>query len=327
MKLDIDLLKSFISGSRFDNRKTNILGNCPWCGFGEFGISTNDGHPFQCFRASKCGESGNIFKLLKKLDRLDLLNIVDKIDYSEKLENIISKKLESNEINIDIRTITPPLGFKRITHHPYLEQRGFIDYEKYIVGTTKLDSKLRDYVIFMIQDGGELKGFVSRSTHSKEYVNKYNESHDKKIHRYNNSTDTEFEKLLAGYDEITNSTNTIILVEGLFKKINIDKLLDLDSQEEIKCCVTFGAKISIEQIFKLQLKGIERIILMFDPDVINKIKKHSMELMREFETVQIGFHKSKSPDEFDINDLSEVLDNLQSPLNFFVKKVQVLNLK
>ena len=327
MKLDRDILKSLVVSSYFDHGKKNIMGKCPWCNFTEWGISVEEGHQFNCFRASKCGESGNIFKFLKKIGRLDLINVSEKIDYSQKLENIIIKKLENENLDLIVPTITLPIGFKRIQNHPYLDERNFTEYEKYKVGMTNLDYKFKNYVIFQIEEEGKLKGYVSRSIHSKEYIEKWNNSHDKKIQRYSNSVNVDFAKLLRGYDEITSNTKTVILVEGLFKKINIDRLLELDKQEEIKCCVTFGAKISEEQVLKLQLKGIESVILMFDPDVINKIKKHSLQLTSEFESIQIGFNKDKSPDDFNLEDLTNVLDNLESPLNFYVKKVQILKLK
>ena len=326
MKLDRELLRSLLVNPQLDHGGDDLIANCPYCGGREWGISLKDGHRFNCYRKSACGETGNIFKLLKKVGRLDLLRSrTPDIILSDRLENIIAKKLDT-DLDLNTSTITPPMGFKRIYNHKYLEARGFSDYEKYKVGVTRLDSKLRNYIIFLIEEAGELKGYVARSTYTKEQTIEWNKTREKKLLRYNNST-SDFAKLLGGYDELTSNTKTVILVEGLFKKINIDKLLALDEQEEVKCCVTFGAKISEEQILKLQLKGVESIIIMFDPDVINKIKKHAIELMMEFETVRVALHHSKSPDDFNEEDALETLGTLQSPINFYVNKVQVLNLK
>lgn len=335
MKLSETVLRSLLENVTLSYGKQDLYSKCPYCGYQEFGISLKDNHVFNCFRKKSCGETGNIFKLLKKLDRLDLLgnNGIPLIKYDQRLENIIEQKIEEQKLDLHIDTITPPVGFKRIYSNFYLENRNFDSFEKYEVGTTKLDRKLKDHVITLIRDGGEIKGYIARIALDKKALKETEDKLGKKIPRYRNST-TDFTKLLVGYDEINENTDTVILVEGLFGKENVDRLLKLDEQDKIKCCSTSGAKISPEQVFKLQLKGIKHIILFFDIDVINKIKHYTIEYLNEFETVKIIYSKykdeegnDKDPADLSEEEMMEVYNNKIDPIKFYFDKVQVLKLK
>lgn len=318
-----------------DYKKENIYARCPFCDHSEWGVSLKDNHPWNCFRKSKCGASGGVYKLLKKLNRLDLIgnNGIQPIKYDERLENIIERKIEERQFDLNMKTITPPLGWKRVYSNYYLENRGFESFDKYEVGVSKLDRKLKDHVITLIREAGEIKAYIARLALNKVEIKTLEDKVGRKVARYKNS-ETDFSQLLVGYDEITIKTNTIILVEGLYGKDNVDKIMKLDEQEEVKCCSTSGAKISSTQIFKLQLKGIKNIIVFFDVDVINKIKKHTLDLLNEFESVNIAFSQYKDKDGYDKDpaDLTEeemfqVFENLTDPIKFNFDKVQVLNLK
>lgn len=329
MKLSIEVLKTLIEDSSLDYRKKNVIGKCPYCGGNEFGISLTDNHRFGCFRKSKCGETGNIFKLLKKLGRLELISKPENVTITSSiyLEDIINKKSESLYILPEIK---PPLGFRKITSHPYLDKRGFTkeDYEFYEIGMTKLDSKLADRVIFLIRQKSKLVGTVARTIKSKEEIEEIEQKTGKKYPRYKNSS-TDFESLLLGYDECNSNTDTVILVEGLMGKRNVDEKLQLRLQDEVKCLCTFGAKISETQFLLLHLAGISNIILFYDPDVIQYIKKYSATLLDEFENVKIALisQSDKDPADLTAEEMGEVFDRLQSVLNFQLNVVQILNLR
>lgn len=329
MQLPVEVLKSLIENSSLDYRKKNVVGKCPWCGGEEWGISVGENHRFGCYRRSKCGETGNIFKLLKKLNRLDLLRDPDNVTISSStyLENIFET---TERILSELPEIQPPIGFRRVKSHPYLIDRGFTDedFTTYEIGITKLDSKLKDYVIFLIRQKGRLVAYVARFTKSKEEIKQIEESTGKRILRYKNSS-TDFESLLLGYDEITKNTKTVILVEGLFGKRNIDEKLQLHIQEQIKCLCTFGAKISDTQLLLLHLVGINDIILLYDPDVVQYIKKYSARLSDEYESVRVGLitQEDKDPADLSEEEVVQVLSELKDVLNFQINTVQILNLK
>lgn len=329
MKLSIETLKSLIENSSLDYRKKNIVGKCPWCQGSEFGISLEDNHRFGCFRKSSCGEVGNIFKLLKKLNRTDLFTQSDNVQITSKsyLEDEIGYKQASLQ---ELPEIKLPIGFRKTINHPYLIERGFksVDFEYYQPGTTILDYKLKDYIIFPIKQKNKLVGYVARYTKSKEEIKEIEKTTGKRVSRYKNSI-TDFESLLLGIDECTAATDCVILVEGLMGKRNVDEQLQLSYQSGTKCLCTFGAKISQSQILLLHQHGIRNIILMYDPDVVGQIKKYSAQLADEFDSVKVAFitQQDKDPADLSQDEILEVLSNMKDVIDFQLNVVQVLKLK
>lgn len=322
MKLSIEKLKELLPDAKLDGRGKNLKAKCPNCGENEFGISLNDNHPFGCYRKAKCGFYGNIFTLAKFLNRLDILRLEGNVGNIEKLN---TKLLQSKpeEINLELPEIKFPLGFKRTFNDEYLNERGFKEYKKYKVGRTSLDPKLKsNYIIIGIKEENKLKGYIARHIWSKKKIDEQNKLRKKKglpqILRYRNS-ETDFSKLLMGYDEIKEgTTKTIIAVEGVFDKFNIDKVLNLHKQDEIKCNCTFKCAVSFEQIVKWKLKGIENIILFYDPDVIKSINKAATDLQLYF-NVLIAFNNINSNDAGDITESEAkiIFNNLKSVSQFF----------
>jgi DNA primase len=326
LKLSIDKLKELLPDAVLDRRGKNLLAKCPQCNADEFGISIEENHLFGCYRMKKCGFTGNIFTLAKFLKRTDILSLEGGFTGKvEKLENKILKK----EIPLDLTlpTAKMPMGWIRSKKDEYLDSRGFTEYERYKVGRTLIDPRYKkNYIITAIEDEGEIKGYIGRHIWSKKRIDEENELRKEQgIHpilRYRNS-DTDFSKLLFGYDEIiTNETKTIIAVEGIFDKWNIDKILKLHNQKEVKCNATFKCAITKEQILKWQLKGIETIILFYDPDVLRQINKTAFELEIYF-NVFIAFNEIGDKDAGDMNekDIVPVVNNLKKPTDFFINKI------
>lgn len=315
MKLSIDVLKSLIINSFVDRDKSNIYGDCPFCGGSEFGISTKENHLFGCFRKKKCGVTGNIFTLLKKIGRQDLFQ-QEVVRLQDKLEFELTGEKYSENIDYDLNlpTIRPPLGFRRIFENSYLQERGFDSFHKYEVGITTIERSYKDRVIFLIRENGEVKGFLGRGVRN-----------DVKPKYKNSSSD--FAKLLLGIEEVDEETSILILVEGLLDKENVDKQLKLDEQSEIKCCCTFGAKISIFQILKMKMCGIKNIILFYENDVIGKIQNYAFGLEQEFEKVSIVLPpQDKDPGSMNLEELQQSLRSPFTPIDFFRKKIHIINL-
>ena len=335
MKLGVEKLKELIVNGRLDHRGRNVIGNCPKCGGDEFGISIEDNHRFGCYRKKKCGWSGNIFSLLKFLGKLHEYLEEGEV-YSRTQDKLINRLIvDEKDIDLSLETITPPIGWKRVYSNEYLLGRGFTesDFHKHIVGTTILDPKLRNnYIIFLEFEGVDLKAWVARHIWDKTRIESENIVRKQqglpKIQRYRNS-ETDFSKLLGGYNDLTDSTETVILVEGKFDLISVNRLLGLDSQEEVKCCCTWKCHVSDEQIYKLQqFKNVKNIILLYDPDVTDEIKKVIVTLEDKFPNIEIGFSENgKDPGDMSINDLEHVLSNLYQPEEFLVKKIQKRNLQ
>lgn len=331
MQLTIDELKKLIgSDARLDTRKKNLYGNCPKCGENEFGISLSDNHRFGCFRKKQCGFNGNIFTLLLFLGK-SVYEVKPGFTPRAKLENKLSI-YDTETLNLNIEDCKLPMGFKRIVDNEYLNGRGFTkqDYDKYKPGTS-VDPRLKDYVIFPIEQGGSNKAYVARSNKTKEEIEQINILRElkgikEKVKRYINSS-SDFSKILLGIDEFTENTTTALIVEGLFDKKNTDDKLNLASQEEVKCVCTWKCHVSPEQIYLLQQAGIDTVILLYDPDVIAEIKKVGFELENYF-NVWIAFN----PNGLDPGDMTEemfhnVLDDLKTPSQFNVDKMPVRKLQ
>lgn len=331
MKLTIDKLLELLPDFRLDHRGKNLTGPCPACGYAEFGISIEEGHRFGCYRKVKCGFTGNIYTLLKYLGKYDFIVAERASKLIGKIEN---KQLISN-IDLTVANVPKPLGWRRIYDSPYLRGRGFSlqDFENYEVGSTLLDPRLKnDYVIFTVKENDEVKGWVARYVKSKEEIDAINKRYEragvvKKVRRFINSF-SDFAKLAYGIDEIKpGATKTIIAVEGIMDKIGIDRLLNLHSQDYMKCNATFKCNVSDEQIAKWQIRGIENIILLYDPDVIKTIKAN-IKRLEQFFNVLVGYSISgRDPGDMIDSDIEYVMEHLEDPIQFHVNKLEVPKLK
>lgn len=291
------------------NRRGQYICDCPFCGKEKhFYISRQT----QLWDCKKCGEYGSIYKLLKQLDKTYLLggSTVEIRDTIQSLRNIVAESIEEDEVTLkELPVIKMPAGWKvSVASTEYLLGRGITpaDCKRYKIGATDLFHKYQKYVLIPIYDGGKIRGFVGRYGAKKVPSDQL---------RYNNSIGTEFSELLFGYDEITKNTTTVVLVEGIFDKIAVDKVLHLWESDEIKCVCTFGKKISREQSKKLMLKGVTNVILLYDFDAIKDIKKYGLELENDFVT-SITYTTKKDIDECTEREALEVFTHLQTPRDF-----------
>lgn len=286
------------------------------------------------FRCVKCGEKGGLIKLLKQIGKEDLLEGYVSVDATKLLEKKIGVVEEKEDLSVPNKK--PPIGWKRMLDNEYLNERGFEpwQYELYPVGMTKLFPRLKGYIVFLVEEEGNNKGYIARSTKTKEEIKRindkikeYNKTADKdyrkmKYLRYQNEGGVDFDKLLFGLDEITEETHTAIIVEGITDKSNVDRKLQLNISPEMKCCVSFGKALSPRQITKLKEKGISSVILLYDPDAINDSKEYGAKLESEFNSTKIGFLKDKDPGDLSLDEILNVFENLEAPINFFTRKVQ-----
>jgi hypothetical protein len=169
------LLKNVIPSS-----KNHYLADCPFCfkqshfyikrKTNEISRRTgkNKSGSWDC---KKCGESGTVFSLLAKLGKMHLLRGTP-IKLNQKLKPIIIDELVDLDLTVKDRKM--PVGFKRTKNDLYLNQRGFTsdDYDKYIVGRTKLSFKLENYIIIKIEQDRSCKGYLARNVWSKKKLQK-----------------------------------------------------------------------------------------------------------------------------------------------------------
>lgn len=294
-----------------ETRSGQYVCDCVFCGKEDHMYVNKRTQMFDC---KKCGTQGNIYKLLRFLEKTYLLggSTIEAVETIESVREMLANEIENSEVGLlELPEVKMPVGWKVLKNsNSYLMGRGITPElcKRYNMGTTNMFRKYKNYVLIPIYDGGKIRGFIGR------YGSK--EVPDGKL-RYNNSIGTQFSQLLFGYDEITQNTNTVILVEGVFDKIAVDKVLDLWSSEDIKCVCTFGKKISEEQIAKLKIKGVARVILLYDFDAIKEIKKFGLELENHFVT-DITFTNKKDIDECTNEEALAVFTKLYKPRSFNV---------
>ena len=306
-KIDDNDLRDLLINPKL-NRRGQYICDCPFCGKEKHFYISKDTQMWDC---KKCGEAGSIYKLLKQLGKTYLLGgaTVENRDVLQSIKKMLEEERASTEEELRLLPVTKmPVGFKVGRASTYLTDRGVTDFDikRYHLGYTTLMKKYENYVLVPIYDNGEIRGFLGRYGAKKVPKDKL---------RYNNSVGTDFSELLFGYDEITEGTTTVILVEGVFDKIAVDKVLRLWDDEEVKCVCTFGKKISDVQIRKLKNKGVTNVILLYDFDAIKDIKKYGLELEEYFVT-SITYTTKKDIDECSEKEALEVFNQLYKPREF-----------
>lgn len=314
---------------------------CPFCGkMGKWGVIFNqDGRAtFHCW---KCPRKVSVFEFLKKLGRLDLT----KRSYSVKLNELEdcpkigelqvehSKWMDSDdsETKQELKPVVLPLRIKPLVDDPYLDSRGFKKehYEEFEPSytDTPLEPKLKNFIIFKMKVDGVCVAWWARSRYSKEWhkhnLEAYKRHEEDLVLRYRNS-ENNFQDLLGACDGlIEGKTETVILVEGIFDYIGICNLLSLKEKDWLKCCFTFGNSIGNGQIDMLLKKKIKNIILLYDYGTIKESKEAALRMRDLFESVWVAAIRTPGvdPGNISIEELTEVLENVEDPLNFYLGKL------
>lgn len=314
-------------------RKNLIVPVCPYCGHtgGKFGIFIGQETAKKKLFMSHCFSCGHtttdINQLLDDIGRSDL-KIQETASFGElQVPQFVSLE---EEIDDELNVVEMPEGWKRCYKNVYLKSRGFTfdDFDYFPVGTTRgLNFKFDDYVVFPIIDNGDIVGYISRHTWSKEKIDEYNRKArlqgKYEIRRYNNSGSKEgendFVKLLYNYDSvIEDETDTVILCEGVFDVIALTRKLNLYDNHRIACVATFGKKISEAQIYKLQSKGVRTIVIGYDSDATEAINKAAMELNDYFDCYIARIESDgKDWDEMDFWDIYDTFSlNIKTPVEY-----------
>ena len=313
-----ELLQEF-SGKLDGGRKNVLVPTCPFChhdGY-KFAIYVGPEKSGKTFGMSNCFHCQTSYTTLRQtltaIDRKDLIpKEIEELDEDLNEDNL---RLFEEELDDELVDIEMPKGYKRCFKNKYLKSRGFNadDFEYFPCGTNRgLDYAYADYVLLEIRDNGRLVGFVGRSTMSKDDIEEWNDTHRFKILRYKNSTENEFSKLIYNYDSIiAGETTSVILCEGAFDVIALNRKLELYDNKDIVPVCTFGKKISQVQMYKLQEKGVEQIVLGFDNDAKETTSEVANELEKYFDVLiaDIPDGVGKDWDEMDFDDIYDIFSN------------------
>lgn len=314
---------------KYDGPKRNILAKCPFCGDSryKYGIYIGATTKYKTFGSSNCFHCGHKCRDLK--DTLEAIGRLDLLPKeTTKLDDGIEDELNlfDDEVDDDLVSIEMPKGYKRTFRNAYLKSRHFIadDYEYFPCGTTRgINQKYNDYVLLEIRDNKKLVGFVGRHIWDKADIEEYNSTHRFQIRRYSNSTENGFGRLLYNIDAVVPyETRTIILCEGPFDVIALTRKLDLYDYPLIVPVATFGKKISETQIYKLQSKGIEQVLIGYDADAKETTSNVAMQLDKYFDVyiADLDMSEGKDWDEMRSEDIYEVFAN-------HIKTVREFNLE
>lgn len=325
-------------GGMKDGGGKNLIARCPFCGKeGKFGVYIGPpttrkkpfmSHCFSCGRSTVTPEH-----LFEQLGRMDLI-LTPTAQLDTPLDTTLLFPLEAPEEQIDdeLGIVPLPPFYRRCFAHPYLKERGFTgdDFEYFPVGTTRgLNRRWDDYVIFPILDGGDTVGYVGRHTWPKSHIDAHNRKAKRngeyKILRYRNSVENDFMKLLYNYDAvIDNETDTVILVEGIFDVVALVRGLDLYDNPRIAVVATFGKKISRTQIYKLQSKGVRTVVMGYDGDAVEAVKKTAAELTEWFKVLVADIpDPAKDWEDLTREEIYDIFANrLYTPAEYRLRKVQ-----
>lgn len=313
-QLMIDELLDSLVDAKLDGQRKNIIATCNWCGREKkFGVYIGPDKRNKKFGASHCFRCGKSFRTLRDtliaLGRNDLLP-----KETAELNGSLTDGLDlfDDELDDELKEIKMPRGYKRCYKNRYLKSRGFNadDYEYFPCGTNRgIERAYADYVLLEIRDAGRLVGFVGRNTMGKDEIDEYNLKHRYQILRYKNSTENEFAKLLYNYDAIVGGeTRSVILCEGAFDVIALNRKLELYENKLIVPIASFGKKISEIQMYKLQEKGVEQVILGFDNDAKETTSQVAGLLEKYFDVLiaDIPDGMGKDWDEMGLDDIYDI---------------------
>lgn len=332
----IEELKAEVDGKLDGARKNIVAHSCPFCnhGGGKYAIYVGPDIGKKRFGMSNCFHCGehhaNLNSTLDSLGRQDLklkeTTSFDNDDLDDELGLFDEEEIDDELIEVDL-----PEGWKRCFKNDYLKGRHWRmeDYDMFPVGTTRgLNRRFDDYVVLPIIDNGKNVGYIGRCIYSKEYIDEYNRKHRMgyQIRRYMNSNSTEdcpandFQKLLYNYDNvIEGETKTVLLTEGVFDTIAMVRKFELYENHLFVPVATFGKKISDIQIFKLQQKGVEKIVIGYDTDAHDATSKTAEKLQDYFDTYILNLQtkEGKDLDEADFWDIYDAFSTgLMTPTEF-----------
>lgn len=333
MIIDADEIKAELGLKPFGQKGWWKCGDkCPFCGKGEKSaiLFTKDSAIFHCF---KCGVKTNIVSYLRAINRKDLIQ--HEYNISKKDIGLIPLERDEEKAENVVSETKLPYGLKPLVNDEYLDERHFlpIHYKEFEPSYT--DSPLEDmlaknnYIVFKLKDRDRVIAWLARTRYSKEWhkenLRLYKKREERLVLRYRNSEDG-FSHVVGGINFVGEKTETVILVEGLFDKVNVDYLLNLSYGDSVACCFTFGKKISDGQIRRLRETNIKNIFLLYDEDALQESKENSLILNKYFHTFVCRIKdKEIDPGNMDIEYLDNVLRGAVDPQNFYLNNLESIS--
>lgn len=307
---------------------------CPYCGKGEKNaiLFTDKSAIFHCF---KCGTKTNIVRYLETIGRKDLIHYDYTIKTGEKM--IMLEDDREEELDEKQHQTHLPIGLRLLDDDEYLNKRHFLrsHYKEFEPSYTEssLEPILSkyEYIVFKLKDGDNVIAWLARTRFSKKWhkenLKRYKQGQDPLVLRYRNSEDG-FSHVVGGINFVGEKTKWVILVEGLFDKVNVDYNLNLIKGDEVACCFTFGKKISPQQVKRLKETSVSNVVLLYDEDAMKESKENAFYLSRYFNTLVCRIKdKDIDPGNMTRDYLHRTLSQATDPQNFYLNNIEAISLK
>lgn len=301
--------------------------DCPFCHKPKkWGVLMDgDANIFHCW---KCSTKTSLYNFLKELGRLDLVR-TEYVKSNKSTLMVVGEqptKLEREELP----EVTLPIKLQPLINDPYLDSRNFLPmhYKEFEPSFTDyfMESRLKNYIIFKIKQNGIPVAWLARSRRTKEWhienLKYCKEQGLRPTLRYRNS-ECDFTKILGGMDTVQDGVENLIIVEGLFDKVNVDYRLCIDQLgTEFGCCFTFGKSLSNEQIELICSKHPKKVTLMYDEDAREENKSYALKLSHHVKTVIASITvPGKDPGDLSLKELWDTLENEYAPINYYTQKL------
>lgn len=327
-----NLLLSIIPNAR-ETKDNHIRGGCPICGEEdkfyinyEKALEKNSEGKFEgSFICFKGGHQGSLFTLLRETGNLDKLSFERTISDNRSDFKIVELSTEqpnnTDQYQILSEEVKFPFSAKRVPTNNFLSNRGWSqrEFNKYDI----YQSKNNDYVFIGIKQAGKTVAYLGRSLKSAESIKEHNKKVKEtgdgfEIQKFRNSWGVDFAKIVGGLDDISPKTHTLIVTEGIFDKEAVDRKLNLDGCDVVKCVFTFGKSFKDYQVNIIKkFTNVNNIIILYDADAIASSIKVAKSIQNSFRSVRIATLDDCDPDEADTEQLKESLRSSRNPEQFF----------
>lgn len=306
------LKSSYFRKARLSNDRKNVYMLCPSCGEDEFGISLAVNHRFGCFRLGKCGFKGGIHKLLSYL-RISEEEVKSyTLNGSLSMEEMFVSSEESEEKD---EVVSLPLWYKDKGSavdglepcRSYMDSRvGENNHEHIEWGYTPL---YRDYIIFPIRMGGNIVNWNGRSLSGSSYP-RY------RLGYHSSST-------LYGIDDVSEATDTIVIVEGMFDKFSVDSWIKNRGHSNMCCIATMGSFMTKNKLDVLKSLNTDNILLWYEQDNKFMRKKfyNTLCVLRDHFDVCYSVFDTFDPGDADHVQLDRALEDKERAEVFFNKNM------
>ena len=320
----LDLLLKHLPNAKIA-RGDHVTGGCPICGKDDkfyinykkaLNINPDNGKYVGSYDCKRGDHSGSVYEVFKHLGILNLLpNRIPTIDDYNHDFDVIPLSEEEDVLELIKTPINRNSPYKFNPDIDFLTKRGWTNEEliKYEV------TQSNDYVYMIIKQNSVPVAYIGRSVLDATFIKEHNKSKYKApIQKFKNSWGVDFGKILGGLDDILEETHTVIVVEGIFDKVAVDRKLQLYKFTNVKCVFTFGKSFKDYQVNILKkFTNVKNVIILYDSDALESSIKTANKIQNLFSSVKVASLENGDPEEVTTDELTTALRDSNEVETFF----------